>query len=301
MPVPNINGGRLPAATVTAVAPPRDLGSFGRGMTFSNGNYGSIMSSIVGSFITGLQNAFNRAWQSEQAKVAYDRQVEQWRRENAYNTPAAMVARLRAAGINVNDAFSGQGAQPAGGLSSVSPASYNPMSIVGSVSSLIGSRADLMNASTSRSRAVAQNALDLEQVERLKNLIHNTNIDSAYKSVLLKYVDRSESLRLDNISAQVALTNSQRSYIDERVRYYSSEIKSLIENRQADTARLNKLLFSLEQDIQTSKSLQGLYDKQIEYVKAVAISNAITGGIRDVLSGSFGAYEAVHGHTVRRM
>lgn len=285
MPIPNINGGTLTPAVVTASR----INSTSRGSSSGGPNVGSILSmgnGIAGALISGFQNMRQRQWSEEQAKIAYDRQVEQWRRENAYNSPSAMVARLRAAGINVNDAFSGQGAQPAGGLSSIDKASFDPLSISGAMSAAIGAGVDVQNAATSKSRAVAQNALDLEQIQRLKNLIENTSIDSSYKSVLLKYLDRSESLRLNNIEVQMALTSKQREYISEQIRYYAKEISSLILNRNADTDRLKKMLDVMEQNISTSKSVQDLNSKQLEYIKGVAIANAISNVLGSVTSAA---------------
>ena len=90
--------------------------SFNLGSGGLSGLFGLLQTGLSG-LITGIQNKKTRDWQEEQARIAYERQVEQWRREASYNSPAAQVARLRAAGINVNDAFSGQGAATAGGLS----------------------------------------------------------------------------------------------------------------------------------------------------------------------------------------
>lgn len=55
---------------------------------------------------------------SEQmAQNAYNRQLDFWNKQNAYNTPAAMVGRMADAGLNPAQSIT---PQPAGGLSSVS-------------------------------------------------------------------------------------------------------------------------------------------------------------------------------------
>lgn len=45
----------------------------------------------------------------QQAEYAYSKDLEQWNRENEYNSPAAQMARLKAAGINPNFGFASGG------------------------------------------------------------------------------------------------------------------------------------------------------------------------------------------------
>lgn len=45
----------------------------------------------------------------QQAEYAYSKDLEQWNRENEYNSPAAQMARLKAAGVNPNFGFASGG------------------------------------------------------------------------------------------------------------------------------------------------------------------------------------------------
>lgn len=281
MPVPNINGGMLTPAVKTAERPRTGNSGVSNGISFGN-----IISGGIGALISTLQNAANRRFAREQADLAYKRQVEQWHRENAYNTPAAMVARLKAAGLNVNDAFSGQGAQPAGGLSSVDQANYSPMDVATAISSAIGSASSWRNSATTESRARVQNAVDIENIEQIKANVENTSLDSRYKEVLLRYLDRSEELRLSALGEQIILTRSQREYVDEQVKYYAAEIVSLIRNRNASTKQLEKVLEQLDSAILRDKSIAALNFKQTEYVKGVAIANAISNAIAETVGAA---------------
>lgn len=266
----------------------------------SNGNsFGNIISGGLGVITSILQNAANRRFAREQADLAYKRQVEQWNRENAYNTPAAMVARLKAAGLNVNDAFSGQGALPAGGLSSVDQANYSPMDVASSMASAIGSAASWRNSATSESRARVQNAVDIESIEQIKANVQYTSLDSRYKQVLLRYLDRSEQLRLSSLGEQIILTRSQRRYVDEQVKYYAAEIVSLIRNRNASTEQLEKTLEQLESAILRDKSIAALNFKQTEYVKGVAIANAISNAVGEVVGAVVDVGNTVKGRHPR--
>lgn len=88
----------------------------------------SIIGNIVGNFQQNAnintqiseqrkENALNRAWNQRMAELANRWSIEQWNRENAYNTPANVMARLRAGGVNP-DLFYGNSGQ---NLSAASP------------------------------------------------------------------------------------------------------------------------------------------------------------------------------------
>lgn len=77
------------------------------------------------------QQHLNRVFENEQASKAYQRQVDFWKMQNEYNSPAQQLQRLRAAGLNPDLAIGGNVQNSAGGLSSVSKgsapsASYAP-------------------------------------------------------------------------------------------------------------------------------------------------------------------------------
>jgi len=68
---------------------------------------------IGGAMIGGASNAINsllnigqakkeREYQKEMATTAYQRDVEMWNTQNAYNAPAAQMERLKEAGLNPN-------------------------------------------------------------------------------------------------------------------------------------------------------------------------------------------------------
>lgn len=81
----------------------------------------SIAGSIGGSLIQAADSKVARKWQVEQNDIAYQRALDQWNRENAYNDPSAQRARLEAAGINpfvMNGTITSAG-NSSGGLSSV--------------------------------------------------------------------------------------------------------------------------------------------------------------------------------------
>lgn len=46
------------------------------------------------------ENQANRDWNLNLAKMQNNWSIEQWNRENSYNSPAAQMARYKAAGLN---------------------------------------------------------------------------------------------------------------------------------------------------------------------------------------------------------
>lgn len=63
-----------------------------------------LLSSLGSTFVQPLVDFGTAMWQNTQAKkaatTAYNREVELWRMNNEYNTPAAQIQRLKDAGLN---------------------------------------------------------------------------------------------------------------------------------------------------------------------------------------------------------
>lgn len=297
--MPSVYGGQIQPAVVTASKSTNYTGN-----QFAGGGIGSVFGGVVGGIANMMQNAAQRRWSENQAKLAYDRQVAQWRRENAYNTPAAMVARLRAAGINVNDAFSGQGAQPAAGLSSVGAAEFSPFGLAGAASSMIGASTGIRNSLVSelgvRSSVERNRYLNYQtqaDISRIKAVVQNTALDSRYKSVLLKYLDASEQIRLTRDIADIRLTETQQRFVNEQINFYGELIKSEVAYNYASARRQDKEIENLdvmmreaEQRISESLVRQGLTQKQADWYAAQAITSMISdvvgAGANSVMSGA---------------
>ena len=101
------------------------------------------------------ENEKNRAWNKAMAEQANKWSIEQWNRENTYNTPAAVMQRLREGGVNP-DLFYGNSGQ---NLSAASPnviptAASDPVDV-----SALGSKAtvgDITNNVVSQALMAAQ-------------------------------------------------------------------------------------------------------------------------------------------------
>lgn len=128
------------------------------------------------------ENALNRSWNKQMSELANRWSIEQWNRENAYNLPANVMARLRDGGVNP-DLFYGNSGQ---NLSAASPnvtptAASEPTDV-----SALGSKAtvgDITNNVVSQALMSAQvrklNADTEKTGQETKNLVIEGSILSA--------------------------------------------------------------------------------------------------------------------------
>lgn len=80
----------------------------------------SSLGGLASGLFAGRTARINYEYGERAAQNAYQRQIEQWNRENAYNTPEEQRKRLETAGLNPALMYgTGSGANTAGGLSSV--------------------------------------------------------------------------------------------------------------------------------------------------------------------------------------
>lgn len=98
---------------------------------------GGVISGLFGNINTdktlsaqAKENALTREHNLKLAQLQNQWNIEQWNRENAYNSPAAQMARFKAAGLNPNLIYgqSNTSAQLSGSLTSGSPATPQDIS-----------------------------------------------------------------------------------------------------------------------------------------------------------------------------
>lgn len=103
------------------------------------------------NFIGGIAtNIMNRNFARNQANTAWQRELEQWHRANAYNAPKAQMERLKAAGLNPNMVY-GTGTQATGQAASSAP-----------------------NAQTAKFQAQYQQLDAAERIAKIKNIEADT-------------------------------------------------------------------------------------------------------------------------------
>lgn len=101
------------------------------------------------------ENEKNRAWNKAMSEQANKWSIEQWNRENAYNTPAAVMQRLREGGVNPDLFYGNSGQNLAASSPNVTPVAASEPTDV----SALGSKAtvgDITNNVVSQALASAQ-------------------------------------------------------------------------------------------------------------------------------------------------
>lgn len=79
-----------------------------------------VASGIAGSITSAIQNKKARKHAFKMAEYSYGKDLEQWERQNMYNSPTQQMARLKAAGLNPNMVY-GTGVAAATGQAKESP------------------------------------------------------------------------------------------------------------------------------------------------------------------------------------
>lgn len=265
----------------------------GNSIIFAKSNTPSVPDSISQStdfnpydYISTSDYAMTKRGQAEYnqdlARLLYLAQIHQEERMNEYNTPAAQAERLRAAGINPDLAgvenhpaqnVAGYNANPIDGIPNNMETASGIMSIIGSVTSLVGSiisggSSMFVNAVGAASQAVnlfessptdldipefiSSSPLTNRQKQRIRRL-HNSYISSKvassrganetsdlYKSKSEMYKTASNPLYnqgfFDNpIEEQMAYANVWKPIIDAENEFMLSKLKSGISKADYDT------------------------------------------------------------------
>lgn len=192
-----------------------------------------------------LENGLNRAFAKEQADTAYQRGVDQWNRENAYNTPAAQMQRMRQAGINPDLAATGGLTQGMSSFSST-PAASAPGGV-----SPVGSP----DYNMAYKNAMEARLLDA-QTRNIDADTKNKETENSILSTEAKYVEAFKQQQLDCGSVTITLNDSLARLNDAQIEETRSVITKL--NAEAQKVRsendvLQKQCESIDQDIISKK------------------------------------------------
>lgn len=212
--------------------------------------------------------AFNR--QKELMRLQNQYAVENWNRENAYNTPAMQKKRLQEAGLNP-DLMYGNGAAglQAGSIDSPSAPSA-PMS-------------PTMDFSKSVNDAVSA-AVGMAQAE-------NTKSNTVYQDILNKYAESQAQAGLESLRESISLTKEQQKEVIQRVTASQTEMDALQKRVGLETYDrfLSTLQIASTMALQNSQielnseqkrwigthAMAALIGAQGSYRQAVAIANAV--------------------------
>lgn len=194
-----------------------------------------ILGSIIGSISNAATNRANiqNAW--KMAQWNYEKNLEQWNRENAYNSPEQQMERLRAAGLNPNLVYgNGSAVQTAahspqmnaqapslqpytnwnlGGADAV--AAYNQSRQIDSLADLQKSQSEL-----AKSQAAAQNVLATKYAAEIEGL----GLGNTEKRLYLTYADEFLKTQLANSKKDIEVKDQNIAESKQRVDESASRI-----------------------------------------------------------------------------
>lgn len=151
-------------------------------------------------------NAYNYLLAAKQN----DWNVEQWNRENAYNTPSAQRQRLLDAGLNPNLMLDGGDAGNARGLDSANYANAQPTTMQNPAQEKLGLLQSIQGVLHSANETAMQYA---KQRSEIANLDSQTNAQNIQNSYLRAFLDKNlEKLGHDTTTSKWMSKNSEESY-----------------------------------------------------------------------------------------
>lgn len=208
---------------------------------------------------------------------------ENWQKENAYNTPAAQMARLRAAGLSPNLMY--QNGAPAASGSIEAPQTGQNIADFSGVSDAYVSGVQAQNQSTQVDAYVSY--LDSLK-EKLGKESEGIGYDNMMKAAKSEFADRFAKYELRNMAhnsmlmeAQANLYDQQSKLVEEqtgitkqdRLTYglrFMADMRKLADDHKISQATVNEInsrITKIAQDISESKFRQNLIEAQTKNEK----------------------------------
>ncbi len=264
---------------------------FGSGASGAAGAAMSVLGGI-GGFIQGRKNRKlarqlqqqQLDWQQQENERAFNRSVEMWNMENAYNSPAAQMKRLIEAGLNPNLAYGSLGdanATSAPAYNAASVPSVSDAAFVNPYDSLSTAGASLTQASAVMSQAALNKANEKKVTqEAVREVIRNNMLP------------RTLEMELNNLTQVFENNKEILNEIKERANMLGKQSKLFeVQAEQANqmAAKLGKELKILDIDYFIRKVTQDDTIKQIQAQARITDEHAKTISQRI-------AQELQHGH-----
>lgn len=249
---------------------------------------------LVGTLVTNNQNKHiaqdNRNWQSEENERQRQWELEQWEREMQYNSPAAVMERYRAAGINpfLGQSKIGEGTTSAPSAPAPQGAPNQPSMVapnfdfVGDgISKALGY---LLNKQATEANAANQNALSLSNVADAAQKFYDLFGEEKAIELITPMLGEIRGAQMDgNVYARQALAGVKLQEAKASLESLNFDIE-----KQFGKERAQQIVWNLQNEAAEVQTRMGLYnslaklnDSNIEVNKA---------RIKELLSSSFNQY-----------
>ncbi|AKI26946.1 DNA pilot protein VP2 [Microviridae Fen7895_21] len=236
---------------------------------------GSVVSGLINNANTNANNAANRQFQAQQQTDQNNYNTNMWMMQNAYNAPAAQMARDKAAGLNPNLVY---------GTADNSVATAAPMSVHNSYVAQPKQPIDGGAALTNGIKAFNDTRLGTAQTNNLQAQTTNTDEDTILKQ-MMAILDR---VTADKTSAEIPtvqpLANAQiaQSNAAATSSLMNANTNSMLAGHSADLADANTQKAKAETSIAIQQNVADLALKSttmqeaIARIGAIALNNAKT-------------------------
>jgi len=209
---------------------------------------GSVLGAVIGAKSAQKQNREQIQYSKEAADLAWKRQLELRAKDNAYNSAAAQVQRLRAAGLSPQLMYGGSGGSAAGSAGSTSvPMANNPnmvnesealMSGLSSGASAIGSAINASMANAQRRTLEQGIQVQKQDILLKKQQVNGLALDNEMKATANKYYDEYQREVLNNLKSDTDLKTNNALKADAERRWAEAKIDTEILTQDEITSRL---------------------------------------------------------------
>lgn len=212
---------------------------------------GGIGSSLIGGLTSlfGSKSQFNE--QKKLIELQYQKNLEQWNRENEYNAPVAQMQRLRDAGLNPNLVY-GNGNNTAG--SAASSPSYGlaeAPNIIGEIGKVMQYN---MMQTMNMMQQIQQTQAKVDTMETQRSLWDSMRILNSFRSAGIDFQNQ--------IQKQFGMDLAYSSL--ENIRQNTERQKSEVEVNGSKIELNHSTVLKIDQQINLLKSQTKLTDTQIE-------------------------------------
>lgn len=218
-----------------------------------------VGANLLNMWFQGRQNRLNREFSAQQSELSWQRGLEQWYRESAYNSPANQMRLLKEAGLNPNLAYD-QSTTPA-----ESPV-YHPSQYQGiapqmdpltmAQTNLMNAQANNLNADTSNKRA-EQPGIYADAQDKLNTLLARQNLTDTWE--ISVETDDGKVLTYDQkvpVNYWAIKTNTEKKEIyaaAEYARYSEEDARAMYQfinetGLTTDIAQIEKTLSAMSKD-----------------------------------------------------
>lgn len=203
----------------------------------------SVVGTGVNAYAQGKMNKKTRRWNEKMYGIQRADALSDWNMQNAYNSPEAQMARLKAAGLNPNLVY-GSGADAQGGVvRSTEAKSWNPQAPDYNIGQSFKTGTDTMLAfqnlalgKAQENNLKTQNTVNVQEAALKAAQIANVNANTENTAF-----STSQSRRLADISAEAAAANLRKTLVDTESAFDENERRKAMQSPNLQIAAENIL------------------------------------------------------------